>query len=67
MHRGTIGVGNLHLELRKTLNKAQTGIIHGSRTFKIGDKVLQRVNNYDKDVSNGDMGWISRINRDTGN
>ena len=64
MHRGTIGVGNLNLELQKTLNPDPTGIIHGSRTFKLGDKVMQITNNYDKDVFNGDIGWISRINRE---
>jgi len=64
MHRGTLGVGNLNLELQKTLNPDPAGIIHGSRTFNIGDKVMQIVNNYDKDVFNGDIGWISRINRE---
>ncbi|RPJ08995.1 MAG: ATP-dependent RecD-like DNA helicase, partial [Deltaproteobacteria bacterium] len=64
MHRGTLGVGNLNLELQKTLNPDPAGIIHGSRTFKSGDKVLQIVNNYNKDVFNGDIGWISRINRE---
>lgn len=64
MHRGTIGVGNLNLELQKTLNPDPAGIIHGSRTFKIGDKVMQITNNYDKDVFNGDIGWISKINRE---
>jgi exodeoxyribonuclease V alpha subunit len=64
MHRGTIGVSNLNLELQKTLNPDPTGIIHGSRTFKPGDKVMQIVNNYDKDVFNGDIGWVSKINRE---
>ena len=31
-------------------------------TFRIGDKVLQTVNNYEKDVFNGDIGRIHRIN-----
>ena len=64
MHRGTIGVANLNLELQKTLNPDPAGITHGSRTFKIGDKVMQITNNYDKDIFNGDIGWISRINRE---
>jgi len=64
MHRGTIGVINLNLELQKTLNPDPAGIIHGSRTFKLGDKVMQIVNNYDKEVFNGDIGWITRINRE---
>ena len=64
MHRGTLGVGNLNLELQKTLNPDPAGIVHGSRTFKTGDKVMQIVNNYDKEVFNGDIGWISGINRE---
>ena len=64
MHRGVIGVSNLNLELQKTLNSDPSGIIHGSRTFKLGDKVMQITNNYDKDVFNGDIGLISKINRE---
>jgi len=64
MHRGTIGVGNLNLELQKTLNPDPAGIIHGSRTFKVGDKVMQITNNYDKEVFNGDIGWVSKINQE---
>jgi len=64
MHRGTIGVANLNLELQKMMNPDPAGIIHGSRTFKSGDKVMQIVNNYDKDVFNGDIGWVLRINRE---
>jgi exodeoxyribonuclease V alpha subunit len=64
MHRGTIGVGNLNVELQKTLNPDPSGIIHGSRTFKMGDKVMQIINNYDKEVFNGDIGWISKIDRE---
>ena len=52
---------SLNLELQKTLNPDPAGIIHGSRTFKIGDKVMQIVNNYDKDVFNGDLGRIKRL------
>jgi exodeoxyribonuclease V alpha subunit len=61
MHKGIIGVSNLNLELQKKLNPDQFGITHGSRTFKLGDKVMQIVNNYDKEVFNGDIGRISRI------
>jgi exodeoxyribonuclease V alpha subunit len=64
MHRGVIGLSNLNLELQKTLNPDPSSIIHGSRTFKLGDKVMQIVNNYDKEVFNGDIGWISKINRE---
>jgi exodeoxyribonuclease V alpha subunit len=61
MHKGTIGVTNLNVELQKRLNPGQPGITHGAWNFSLGDKVMQIVNNYDKDVFNGDIGWISRI------
>jgi exodeoxyribonuclease V alpha subunit len=61
MHKGTIGVANLNIELQKRLNPGQSGITRGAWNFRIGDKVMQIVNNYDKDVFNGDIGWISKI------
>ncbi len=64
MHKGTIGVSNLNIELQKRLNPDQPGMTHGSRTFRLGDKVMQIVNNYDKEVFNGDIGWISKINQE---
>jgi len=62
MHKGIIGVTNLNIELQKRLNPGQSGITRGTWNFRIGDKVMQIVNNYDKDVFNGDIGWISEIN-----
>jgi exodeoxyribonuclease V alpha subunit len=64
MHKGVIGAINLNIELQKTLNFNQQGITHGSRTFKLGDKVMQTVNNYDKEVFNGDIGWVSKIDQE---
>ena len=61
MNRGLIGVSNLNVELQRVLNPKQTGISRGGRSFKIGDKVMQLVNNYDKGVYNGDIGWIKRF------
>ncbi len=61
MHKGTIGVANLNVELQKRLNPGPSGITRGAWNFRMGDKVMQIVNNYDKDVFNGDIGWISMI------
>ena len=61
MHRGVIGATNLNIELQKQLNPDQPGIPHGSRTFRLGDKVMQITNDYEKEVFNGDIGWVSRI------
>ena len=32
--------------------------------FKLNDKVMQVINNYDKEVFNGDIGWVSRIDKE---
>jgi exodeoxyribonuclease V alpha subunit len=61
MHRGPIGVANLNAELQKALNPGGTGLSHGGKLFKVGDKVMQIANNYEKDIFNGDLGWIARI------
>ncbi|MSP12794.1 MAG: ATP-dependent RecD-like DNA helicase [Chloroflexi bacterium] len=64
MHRGLVGVAELNLRLQAALNPAAAGkreVRHGSRIFRVGDKVLQTRNNYDKDVFNGDLGRILTI------
>ena len=64
MHRGTAGAGNLNLELQKALNPGEEGVLRGGRLFKVKDKVMQIVNNYDKEVYNGDIGRISSIDEE---
>ena len=61
MNRGTVGARNLNIELQKILNPREDGITRGSRNFRINDKVMQIRNNYDKDVYNGDIGRILKI------
>jgi exodeoxyribonuclease V alpha subunit len=62
MHKGTVGATNLNAELQKMLNPSTQSVNRGGRTFKTGDKVMQMRNNYDKDVFNGDIGRIIKIN-----
>jgi exodeoxyribonuclease V alpha subunit len=64
MHKGTIGVSNLNIELQKNLNPDSFGITYGSRNFRLGDKVMQIINNYNKEVFNGDIGWVSSIDQE---
>jgi len=61
MHRGTVGAGNLNIELQKELNPGEGGVLRGNRNFRVNDKVMQIKNNYDKEVFNGDIGRIKRI------
>jgi len=58
MHRGTVGAGNLNVELQKALNPAEDVLTRGGRSYRINDKVMQVRNNYDKEVFNGDIGRI---------
>lgn len=64
MHRGLTGTANLNTELQKHLNSSSVEITRGGKTLKRGDKVMQIVNNYDKEVYNGDIGRVIRIDRE---
>lgn len=64
MHRGIVGAANLNTELQKCLNTSTDEIVWGGRVLKLGDKVMQIRNNYDKEVFNGDIGRIVRIDRE---
>ncbi|MCF8050892.1 MAG: ATP-dependent RecD-like DNA helicase [Desulfobacterales bacterium] len=61
MHKGTVGAVSLNRELQQALNPAGEGIVQGERRFRVGDKVMQIRNNYDREVFNGDIGRIERI------
>lgn len=64
MQRGNVGAGNLNMELQAALNPTGQSLTRGGFTFRQGDKVMQIRNNYDKNVFNGDIGFISAV--DTG-
>lgn len=64
MHKGTVGAGNLNVELQKALNPGEYGLVRGNRNFRVDDKVMQIKNNYDKEVFNGDIGRITRIDQE---
>ncbi len=61
MHRGLLGAANLNAELQALLNPQGASVVHGSRLFRVGDKVMQIRNNYDLEVFNGDIGRIEAI------
>ena len=62
MHKGAAGVANLNQRLQAALNPQEKKIQRGERQFRLGDKVMQVRNNYDKDVFNGDIGRICYVN-----
>lgn len=59
--RGAIGTVALNLALQQRLNPQQQRIERFGQPYSVGDKVIQMVNNYDKDVFNGDIGTISGL------
>ncbi len=63
MHRGDLGVRGLNQDLQMRLNPlTEPRINRFGWTFAKGDKVLQTVNNYEKEVFNGDIGFIKFFN-----
>ena len=69
MHRGSIGARALNEKLQARLNPLrydQPEYRSGNRLFRVGDRVLQLRNNYDKNVFNGDIGRITVIDLEEG-
>ena len=58
MHRGVTGAINLNRKLQDVINPDAKGLEHREQWFRIGDKVMQQQNDYEKLVFNGDLGRI---------
>lgn len=61
MHKGVVGADNLNTALQKALNPEGPALSRGGYCFRMGDRVMQLRNNYDKDVFNGDIGTIVSV------
>ncbi len=61
MTRGILGTRNLNASLQKSLNPSAKQVIRYGVAFRAGDKVIQTVNDYEKEVWNGDIGRIARL------
>ncbi|MEO7000932.1 MAG: ATP-dependent RecD-like DNA helicase [Ktedonobacterales bacterium] len=70
MYRGPAGVLALNTTLQARLNPSPAGsVAYGELTFRVGDKVMQTRNNYDKGPSgvfNGDLGYIAEADETAG-
>jgi|GEM_PF-5786044 len=64
MKKGPIGTENLNQVLQQALNPQEDVVFHGAYRFSPGDKVMQIRNNYTKEVYNGDIGQITKIDRE---
>jgi len=64
MNRGSLGIRELNVKLQNELNPAKPEepvVEKFGWQFRIWDKVIQTENDYDKDVFNGDIGIVERI------
>jgi exodeoxyribonuclease V alpha subunit len=66
MQRGELGVRNLNQVLQGALNPSGHAFEHLGVTYRVGDKVMQVENDYDKDVFNGDIGVIAAVHEENG-
>ena len=67
MNRGGVGARSLNIELQAALNPAGTRKVERfGWTFAPGDKVMQIENDYDKEVYNGDIGYVDDVDVDAG-
>jgi exodeoxyribonuclease V alpha subunit len=67
MKRGSIGTTNLNLMLQEAINPPaahKAEVRWGVTTYRIADRVIQQVNNYQLEVFNGDIGHISAIDNE---
>ena len=67
MNRGVLGARNLNHELQKVLNPNPPAAVErfGWR-FSPGDRVMETQNDYERDVFNGDLGTVARIDDEEG-
>ncbi len=67
MNRGGVGARSLNIELQKVLNPpGDVRVERFGSTYAPGDKVMQIENDYDKEVFNGDLGIVARIDLEAG-
>lgn len=67
MNRGGLGTHSLNIELQRRLNPTpKHKITRFGSTFSPNDKVIQTTNNYDKEIFNGDIGFIETIDMEEG-
>lgn len=64
MRKGGIGTENLNQRLQDVINPVTGKGANDNDRFRVGDKVMQLRNNYEKEVFNGDLGFVAEIDSD---
>ena len=67
MYKGIVGIDSINYKLQDAFNKSDVEIIHNGKRFRENDKVIQLVNRQEKNVMNGDIGYIRSINKTENN
>jgi len=66
MHRGPAGTILLNQKLQEALNPRGEPLAQIAGRLRLGDKVMQTRNDYEREVYNGDLGRVERLDADTG-
>ena len=61
MRKNLLGAENLNAVVQERLNGTGPSLQRGGTVFRVGDRVMQLRNNYDKDVYNGDIGFVKAV------
>lgn len=64
MYRGFVGIDAINYKLQDTFNKNDNEIVYNGKRYRENDKVIQLVNRQEKQVMNGDIGYIRAINKE---
>ncbi len=63
MHDGMCGTKELNARLQRELNPNGIELSRGEKRYRVGDKVMQLRNDYDRGVFNGDVGFVTSIDK----
>ena len=61
MYKGIIGIDNLNSLMAEIFNGEEEKYKIGDTYYRVGDKVIQLINDVENNVFNGDIGYIKRI------
>ena len=64
MRKNLLGADNLNAVLQQGLNPHGPALFRAGRAYRVGDRVMQMRNDYDKDVFNGDVGFVRAVDPD---
>ena len=64
MQRSVVGATNLNIIIQEAINPEGDYLSRGGFKYRKGDRVMQIRNNYDKEVFNGDIGFVSEVDMD---